>query len=116
MLHAGVALTIRHIANGETVLLVAKNIRGHCATVAKRFSERTYRIHLLCSPHIFLFWPRRTCGGERVFAKIGFMERVLLIFVKKVLTEVDFLMKWLIYIQENDRIQTGDHTHKGGFN
>ena len=50
----GVALTIRHIANGETVL-----------------------------------W--REC------------------------TEVDFPMKWLIYIEENATIQTGDHKNKGGF-
>ena len=44
------------------------------------------------------------------------MERVLLIFVKKTGTEVDFPMKWLIYIEENARIQTGDHKNKGGFN
>ena len=76
-------LTIRHFANGETVLFVAKDIWGHCATVAKRFSERTYRTHPLWSPRVFSFWPRRSCGGERAFAKIGLMERVLLIFFVK---------------------------------
>ena len=34
----------------------------------------------------------------------------------EVLTEVDFPMKWLIYIEENARIQTGDHKNKGDFN
>ena len=64
----GVALTIRHIANGETVLLVAKDIRGHCATVAKRFSERTNRTHPPCSPHVFSFCPLLSCGGEQTFS------------------------------------------------
>ena len=63
----GVALTIRHIANGETVSLVAKDIRGHCATVAKRFSERTNRTHPPYSPHIFSFCPQLSSHGERTF-------------------------------------------------
>ena len=66
--YTGVALTIRHIANGETVSLVAKDIRGHCATVAKRFSERTNRTHPPCSPHIFSFCPLLSSHGERTFS------------------------------------------------
>ena len=50
------------------ILPVAKDIRGHCATVAKRFSERTNRTHPPCSPHVFLFCPVLSCGGERIFS------------------------------------------------
>ena len=37
---SGVALTIRHIANGETVLLVAKDIRGHLSINPQKKYER----------------------------------------------------------------------------
>ena len=86
----GVALTIRHIANGETVSLVAKDIRGHCATVAKRFSERTNRTHPPCSPHIFSFCPLLSSHGERTFSNQALWRECSLNLKKnELLTEVE---------------------------
>ena len=105
--HAGVALTIRHIANGETVLLVAKDIRGHCATVAKWFSERTNRTHPPCSPHVFSFCPLLSCGGERTFSNQALWRECSLELEKtkfsQKLNKNDFPMNWIKYIAENAR-------------
>ena len=98
---AGVALTICHIANGETVMLVAKDIRGHCATVAKRFSEWTYRTHPPCSTHVFSFWPLLSCGVSESLPNSLYGESALCLKKNEVLTKLNqnyFPVKWIIYI------------------